>query len=698
MTPQEDGYFEKFLLSLKEVNIHIAIQSVLDALDIWLSCIKYYFEIVFPNYLGLNPNDTMKTWMSSPDGLIIFLVGGALMAAFSFFGNYYDSENPKSPEIIYQKADAFWPYFRDAFKGFKWTFKASRNVLEVLGTLVGLGLLGYTNIFGITLGIVAALNRLWYRGQVEKRKSFQSQNEDFNRHVFATSLAFKKVEKEWFEQLKKLPEYEKSLFKGTIFKVDNQFYTMTSEMVELSITADSDKKAISEQEMQFLQSLEHDKLDYLHYSKLLPEKDAPNLKTQLDEKNHLSKIDIEKLDLFRGQQNSGWMFSSAFVGGMFNAPYYFLGLVTTLTIPPDLYLYFFGICTAFMILNIIGELYQEFDYQRRLNVSANKSKLTLTNQLIAFELDKLNEYLDNHFKKSQLSDDEKKAHISAIIQSLTSQDKLKNLNLSSLLGDASKLNTPEPLNKKDILNAILRIDGLLGNYIAIRQQLKSDTELSKSILLWQGVRNGLQLYGVLNGIILAINVVAPLFNWSMPLYFFYGNFLFATLFVMGMMIYTYHRGQAKPDLSTQKELDENDQNFKNTTEKMPYLMPASLCKELDSSVTINPSKNLMVGEQAEVFRQFTSGFRKGIKFLSTTKSLDLFSNPNNPIYFLVGLVYGLYFCFKGLRGLMRVENNEYKRSPLLSSFFTPPPDEKPAPIHPLISNNSLLTPNIKHAF
>lgn len=698
MTQQEESYFEKFLLSLKEVNIHIAIQSVLDALDIWLSCIKYYFEIVFPSYLNLNPGDTMKTWLGTPEGLITFLAGAIFLATFSFLGNYYDAENPRTPEIVYQKADKIWPYFRDAFKGFKWTFKASRNVLEVLGILIGVGLLGYGNIIGISFGVAASLNRLWYRGQVEERKKFQTKNEDLNRHIYATSLAYYSVKRKWLEQLKKLPDDQKALFKGTIFKVENNFYTITSEsnnqIIELTLNPGENQKVISQQEMDFLKKISHRKLDYLHFSKQIQQPEFQTLKNILSEKNNLSQLNFNELDFFNEQQNSAWMFTSAFIGGSFNAPYYFLGLITTLKIPGELYIYFVGVCAFFMILNVIAEMYLEYDYQRRLNISANKTKLSITNQLIAFELDKLNELFESNYNNNgqNLNYQDKKEHILKIIQSVSSEVKLKHLFQAPTIV-ANPVIPLEASFKTNIIQTINRIDSLVENYLSIRQQFKDDVELSKNILLWQGIRNGLQLYGVLNGIILAINVVADLYKWKMPLYFFYGNFIFAAVFVIGMMIYTYKNGQSKKDVSLENQLSDSDQLFKNTSDKMPYLMPNHLCQQLDTSKNITPSTNLMVSEQSEVFRQFTSGFRKGIKFLSTTKSLNLFSNPDNPVYYLVGLIYGIYFSFKGLRGLMRLENKDYKKAFILSPFFTPPPEEKSQSIHQLISNNSIITPN-----
>jgi hypothetical protein len=229
----------KFLLELKEINLYIAIQSVLDSLDIWLSAIKYYFDAVNPSS-GNKSSASMYEWLKTPEGLIFFLVGGVFFGVFAFLGNSYDAKKKdKNTLPAFSKiADENWPFVRDCFKGLKWTFKGTRSVFVVLQILFQQSYVSFITPFGIGFGVLAAANRYWNRKIIENRKVLQSQNDSFRENIKYINTCFLEVDKKWVNQFQYLEPKHQKLYQGCILKLKNassglqQFYYVDEKRVD----------------------------------------------------------------------------------------------------------------------------------------------------------------------------------------------------------------------------------------------------------------------------------------------------------------------------------------------------------------------------------------------------------------------------------------------------------------------------------
>lgn len=316
-----------FLLELKEKNSLIAFQALLDSIDLWVSCIKYYCDILNPASSRLSAQ-MMVDILSSPEGATIFFIGAALFGAFAFIGNYSDAEDKKN-SVIANLCDTYWPYVRDSIKGVKWTYKGMRSVFLV-GQMVTAQLsIAYIVPLGVTFGAISAVNRFWNRGMVERRKQHQIVNDSFRAHIKSINACFISLESEpsqWELQ---------NIYQGCIIKLpkivenadDKAGKEGTSEpqfdyyrVVKNAVALNESKQQywglepinnLSENEKSILdcnhKREDGDRIDWFHFRTILKEKGIPEnsvLGTILEEKKQfLQKISYQKKLIDDGTQS-----------------------------------------------------------------------------------------------------------------------------------------------------------------------------------------------------------------------------------------------------------------------------------------------------------------------------------------------------------------------------------------------------------
>lgn len=542
--------------------------------------------------------------------------------------------------------------------------------------------------------------------------------------------------------------------------------------------ADTDK--LNQHEILFFNQFKIDgenKLDYFHYKTLLKNEvqQSSVLQRILQEKTKFidEKIknvgELKKLyEIPKYQPNSPGSYFSAFTSGLLNAPYYFLGILTMATIPSNLLVFAVGICSFFMLLNIIAELYQEFDFQRRLDITAVKAKLSMIKRCISLELDAKNEFLADFVAtpneseyflhrvgpsikcihgelevKHELSliklfftdaektqydalaiDDEFKLKLSELIENASKRRKqfmsffsqkndifLDNQQIieqyKKLFTGASREIGPE---ETTFLISLIRLEQYSEEYIVLNKRLKTNLVIPPLATIMQGIKNGLHIYGMFNGLLITIYSMSA---WSFNLSFFVFSIAVGISLVLFSTIYTALYAKPEEKEMVNKEISDtlsdtqcvdNILAFNKTIDPRDLKAPYWYDKRKYDVIIANdnaiiPSKNLLISEQCEVFRQFISGFKKGIKFLESIFLLLPWVS-NEPSWFtaifypVIALIYGVIFALKGLRGLMRVDKDDYANSPLVGRFFAKP---EPALDTNLSQRDEQYNPGLKPA-
>ena len=714
---------QEFLRDLKKSgNQYIGAQSVLDALDLWNSSVKLYFDTL--DYK--TSADALNDWLSCPIGATCFFLGAAFISTFAYLGNGV-AKSPDQSQLSKQ-ADTYWPYLRDMLKGLKWTFKGTRSFMIVASVIGQYQLIQYLTPAGLGLGVLSACNRMWNRGMVETRKILQVQNDAFRRQVKGIHACFHEVTRDlvWDEDGHECQDVLKNIYAGSILKVPSKVPSRDTDDVEYYRVHLSGKLERLEYNpffevlnrelddirgnvpgLKIVPRIYWDKFENLlsmhsehsdFFNDVLKDKEQ-HLQKLLDPSSEESKF-IQAQAVFQG--NSKKAFASAAFSGLLNAPYYFLGLLSMVVLPHTIFIAAVGVCSLFMILNIAAELYQETDYQRRLRISQLKADLVKTKRLLVIEWQYANlGLLPTSASTQELASEEnhddaaasyvypRNYRLKTEIKNLLELSRDKHQPLKEILEHFLPANEATSLSKKTsayidkffldyhtsddhliklgfreehhraTLKHCIKIAKYEQDYYQQYARLNDQLRLSKGSVWWQGLRNGLVVFGAFNSLLMTIASMNALFGIGFTPMFFYVSIIAGLTLLFFTTLYTLLSVNPKED----NIADDQDCRQSRTNN---IFVAASTVNIIDGQ-DIQASKNLLISEQSEVIRQLLSGFKKGIKFLQT---LSVFLTPltdNENIltkvcYISTGLVFSGFFVLKGLRGLMRVDDEEYKNS------------------------------------
>lgn len=692
-----------FLIALKiPGNFYIGLQSVLDALDLWISSVKYYFDAINPASNSAS-SQMFWSWLHSEEGMCLFFMGAAFSAAFAFMGNGIPEKYKSNFSMI---ADMYWPFVRDVIKRLKWTFKGTRSLLLVTQTLLQQNYISYITPFGIALGLLGASNQFWNRGMVESRKILQEYNDRFRQQIKGIDACFLEVEKDWIYNGDDVRENVKYIYAGSILKIKStqEYYRVDAFG---GITA-FDPDQLNPNEQIFFRKLErkleelrlpqnggssYPRITWNEFQELIP----PG--TDLQENSILQKVFVEKKEFIeshivqsqsninqilfnqaRFQGNSNKAFVSATLNGLLNAPYYFLGVLSMVTLPAYLFVPAVAICGFFMMLNILSEIYQESDYQRRLKISQLKANLVMNKRLLMMEWQVLNADYPDSLKNElellarSLKEEREFQVLVKKIQDTQGLSRFEKYQLDDLKS-LSFANIPEYIQNKTLLNALIRIENLERGFIKNHNELDSCLCLNPLYVSWQAIRNGLVVYGAFNSLLMTIATMSFLFGLTITPTFFYVSISVGSLMLLATFLYTLFFIQPKQDI-------EEEMGVHIDAEPSIAYVAKSTQVIIDSPV-IQASENLLIPEHAEVFRQALSGAKKGIKCTQTILPLLVrMSEDLNPVllmtYLTVSAGYGFLFALKGLRGLIRLDSNVYEKSFMYATITGKSPFFEPA--------------------
>ncbi|NDH08983.1 MAG: hypothetical protein EBY16_05110 [Gammaproteobacteria bacterium] len=744
-----DGSTPFFQDLKKNGNQYIGVQSVLDALDLWNSSIKLYFDAVDFDSSAADLND----WLSYPIGATCFFLGAGFISTFAYLGNGVN----KNQSAFSKLADTNWPYLRDMLKGMKWTFKGTRSFMMVASVLGQYQLINYLTPVGLGLGVLSACNRMWNRNMVETRKSLQEKNDAFRRQVKGINACFHEVTRDLvFDGDGKIREdILKNIYAGSILKIpkkegsaDFEYYIVDNSG-NLEMQPDFAQNPFIQRLNAELVSIQNsvpgqkivpriywDKFEILLEEYKL-EEHRPNetlFLTVLAHKKEYFKIlldpDSDPSQFIQNQavfqENSRRAFASAGLSGLLNAPYYFLGILSMVTLPPPIFAAAVLVCSFFMLLNVAAELYQESDYQRRLRISQLKADLVKTKRLLVIEWQQANfevikpvpqedaaELNDDdglvgthssEYSSSQEDDTEPtlesnlgnyllKTEIETLRRLLDKESELNeilgNFLQTSAAGTEMSSETRKYLAsvfKKDrnssssfydeldsqqqaILAHCIKIAKYEQDYHEQYGQLEQQLRLSQERVWWQGLRNGLVVFGAFNSLLMTVASMKFLFGIGFVPMFFYVSVIAGLTLLFCTTLYTIL--SVNP---TEVNIADDQDTFEAIHHKTSHIFVADSTRKIIDGRDIQASKNLLITENAEVFRQLLSGFKKGMKFLQTLSVyLPFMSNSESMlaklIFIAAGIAFAAFFALKGLRGLMRVDDDAYKNS-FIFKFLT----------------------------
>lgn len=157
---------------LHELGYIYALYGALDGLSLSYSMFKYSFDVLITDQ-NLSSSDIMHDWMLTPSGILTTAASSITLITFSFLANVFDDDDKNRFKRFVAIA---WPYCRDTMKGLKNGYKGVKSTIQAMEFLGGQDLNNLIVPFGLLLGGLSVINRLWARYWTAQRKDMMKAN------------------------------------------------------------------------------------------------------------------------------------------------------------------------------------------------------------------------------------------------------------------------------------------------------------------------------------------------------------------------------------------------------------------------------------------------------------------------------------------------------------------------------------------
>lgn len=558
-----------------------ALFGALDGLIISYSTFKYVFDLITP------PNHSASTalhdWMNTAPGASIVTLETICIIALSMVGNVF-SDNDKNPLI--RGMAWFWPYFRDAFKGLKFAYKGIRSTFQV-ATAMGFNFQKMLLPVGLFLGVVAGVNRLWYRSQVtDKRKNYQKTNNDLLRQ--AQNLGVKRD-----YDIKLMTEKHDDFEKGVIYLKINEksdivvykVYDPAGELVEgeFSLLNDLGYNAADKSNVE----LTAEYLKTHHLQAIL---------TATHSKGHTAMHNNEKnrqaiRDAMGAQPlpPRPLVMMSALLGGFADGLYTYMGAMGIAVLSPPLF-FAMTICSVlFTVLCILNRYHEENEYQ-------------------------------NDFERSRLN-------VEWVLVTQEVTEIFRDLHKLSKTRARLNLKEDDPLAKQ-YDEETKKLDDAFASKNATLEKIKARYHelaiYSTQRAILAGLRSGLYFYSAISSVIFVCAAGYALTATAFPPALLAFAALAGVLALVGFVVHSVlnntehvnkYNSNKNSKLPPERKLSVVYEQLKTALREAQAKLP-TVSQERDAlidSLHVDPSPQFHFQEAFEVLRSFCSGLSKGTK-------------------------------------------------------------------------------------
>ena len=349
----------------------------------------------------------LNAWLLSPLGLSI----SVSLCLFSILGNYIDSDQANRSSLAFF-AD-LWPYVRDILKAYKWIAKAVCNLLLLEMSLCGNDVASLVIPCSLLFGTIAAIERVWYRSMKEKRMQMEKLNSDTAKKIYTAGLCFYEYDNETFSDNKKhyntfvLVKDLNALENSNLFYYDingQQFnYTNNVNMSDFCSAILGQKKHQSV----LKNSIFHTKLLQIISDSLKAQKDMEQIKNlQCGTTYNYWKSQNISINTQSTMLRVECFFAKG-LESLFNGMYFYSGAMIMTAFSPETFFIMSAISLGFLFSSFIAKLYEEYSYQKKLDLTSSRLNLALSERKIhalledllyaqsANQADKVTEYKKN---------------------------------------------------------------------------------------------------------------------------------------------------------------------------------------------------------------------------------------------------------------------------------------------------------------
>ncbi|KTD42899.1 transmembrane protein [Legionella parisiensis] len=338
--------------------------------------------------------------------------------------------------------------------------------------------------------------------------------------------------------------------------------------------------------------------------------------TPLDREYYLSQIE------YQTDEDRVYAYLALGAGGLLDGLYFYVGVVSLSVLSPHLLIAMSIIGATYTLSCVVSRIYEEYDFQLRLEATQTRCKLALTTKELELAYAKLLELQDKKEKKTE-----------------------DLLEIQRLKVDVCKL---------------------IKNFEEERQLFKEQTTHSYFTAGLLGIKYGLYAYGVLTQILFTVTAVFSIAAASFPPALLAVFIASGLAFMIGMMAYTLyahyqHMQKREAELKKEHPYDHILEMKKNIDkqEDAKSLTAEDFNASLKDGLKPDPSPQSFVQEWLEVIRSLFSGLSKGNNFacFAMTPCQEVDSEGgyhDTPVMGALAIANGvLFLLILGLRALAR---------------------------------------------
>lgn len=352
---------------LDQLKIIYLLYGFVDGVNLSYSVLKYFFDVIATE-TKKNSNNMMHNWLSSSEGIAGFVLTGVVVI-FSMFGNTFKD----SDKNIFKRYTAqIWPYVRDFIKSAKNAYKGVRSILYTMNQL---GFFNYTNLFLLgaagVIGSISIATRLGLRAFRNDRKSKQSKNQVLTEEL-SLGCAY-----EWRVYPDGLPNEKKDWpLNCYVLECNPIARTQTLSYIKLidniPVKEEVDTHAVNVN-LLLIATEEQDKQKRQEKIHALLEKDP--------KKNERFIWSNQRLKAYRDKVKNQTMRQRAYgyvasgIAGFIDGMYLYMGLYAVTVVVPPAFIVITVFSSLYLLVSIVTRLYEEHEFQVRLNLSAVRVNL-----------------------------------------------------------------------------------------------------------------------------------------------------------------------------------------------------------------------------------------------------------------------------------------------------------------------------------
>jgi hypothetical protein len=283
------------------------------------------------------------------------------------------------------------------------------------------------------------------------------------------------------------------------------------------------------------------------------------------------------------------MFLSAAYGGIVDGLYLYLGTLALCSFAPVLLATMTVFSAIYFLACIASRLYEEYDFQRRLDIAQTKIELAFYGK-----------QLETKF---------------CLLRELAEQ-------ISKAPSEGEEARTKQQEHMKELCDLYLHFEEK-------RNHLNQLSTLSYGYAFLSGMKNGLAAYGALSSGLFAVSIFLVLASTNLPPILLISSISFGMVLLSGFIAHSMLRvrhHQLKIEQMTsssnmnEKKLQDILKTLKEVGKNIADLKPDEIKRAILDGMSIDPSPQFFFQEWFEIVRSFFSGMGKGSKAVDFTLS------------------------------------------------------------------------------